>query len=151
MDRAIQYAEKLKKRSGTRIAIKGRLPNHSGRVQVLCNSLKDMGFRVIIYTGAWGGYNVRGNPKLLDWVQRDRSNNPLGYEGSLRSGMLCPRSLFIDQILLPEILKMLTYFNFDTIFFNIPWIWKGGCYCKMCQNDIDKEDSNNKKSKGVIN
>lgn len=131
--RAIEYSKKLKERSGRRIVIKGRLPKYADKVKTLGNSLKDLGFEVAMYTGIWGGVDLIRNPKYAEWAQKDKNDKPLGYRGSLRHGMLCPNSPFVESILIPEICEIQNHFPFDSIFFDMPWIMKQGCYCMWCK------------------
>ncbi len=130
-------------RNGSRIVIRGRLPKHASKVQDLFGSLRTYGFKVIMYTGAWGGVDVTANRTLLDWVQKDKDGKPLGYRASLRSGMLCPASPYTEQILIPEIVEILSKCPFHTLFFDIPWIMRGGCHCEWCREPREKNGLTN--------
>ena len=108
MERAITYARLLKKCGGKRIVIRSRLPRFSECVKMLCDSLHEEGLGVVMYSGVWGGVDLTTNATFRKWAQRDQNNNPLGYCGSLKSGMLCPASPYVNTVLAPELREMLS-------------------------------------------
>lgn len=142
IDRALRYAKKLKLKGAERIVIRGRLPKHLPKVKLMISSLREIGYQVIMYTGVWGGVDLMQSRNLWDWAQRDKADNPLGYRGSLRSGMLCPESPYIAEVLIPEISELIDYCEFHGVFFDIPWIMKGGCLCKWCRKSKDSGGTN---------
>jgi hypothetical protein len=140
---SIPFAEKLRLRSGDRIVINGKENKQPAFVEELCINLHKIGYKIIMYTGTWGCVDLEQNKSMLGWAQRDKNGNPLGYNNSMRGGMLCPISPYIDTVLIPWIVKIIYRSPINTIFFDIPWIMKGGCYCEYCKKQRDEGLSNN--------
>ena len=91
------------------------------RTKDIISIIHDEGLKAILYTGPFGRNTFE------QYAQRDKN----------KLSLMCPSSDYIDKVLLPELQDVLD--GYDGIFFDMPWIAKGGCYCNYC-------DGNNKKT-----
>lgn len=152
VERTLTYVDTLKKFScgrvaikdpGRRMAVEDQSPALIANIGRITSYLRDLRIAPALYTGPWGGGDMKANPALEKWVQRDEEKKPLGYMGSLRSAMLCPLSPYVEEIFLPQLVRSVSESGFKTIFFDIPWIMKGGCHCQWCRSFREENGPSN--------
>lgn len=125
------------------MAVKDQSPALIENICSITSYLRDLDIAAVLYTGPWGGVDMKANPALEKWVQRDEEQNPLGYMGSFRSAMLCPLSPYVEEIFFPQLVRSVSECSFKAVFFDIPWIMKGGCHCQWCRSFREENGSSN--------
>jgi hypothetical protein len=115
------YIRCLKMAGATEIEHSGRRLSsiQKQRTKDIISIIHDEGLKAILYTGPFG------KDTFEQYAQRDKNQKPLS--------LMCPSSEYIDKVLLPELNEVLE--GYDGIYFDMPWIAKGGCYCNHCNGN----------------
>ncbi|MBN2053256.1 hypothetical protein JW756_07160 [Candidatus Woesearchaeota archaeon] len=142
------YIKELKKTGAERIVIHRPRPfleQHKERLENMSARIQYEEIKPVLYTGIFGTENIIENKFLLPWVQRNKNGELLSYmNGGARSAMMCPASPYVTDYLAPRVVESARAANAKSIFLDIPWIMKGGCYCSNCK-DIRESGGDNKK------
>ncbi|MBN2459493.1 hypothetical protein JXB28_04380 [Candidatus Woesearchaeota archaeon] len=119
--------------------------NGRQRLDDMTSKLHAAGLKAVLYTGIFGQENMNSNPSLSSFVQRNAKGELLSYRSAgKKSAMMCPASPYIADVLAPKVIGTLKTAEFDSIFLDIPWMMKGGCYCSNCR-DLREQGADNKR------
>jgi len=142
MDVYKAYIEELHNTGAIEIEHAGRdlrYEKQRKRASEAIDAIHDFEMNAILYTGAFGTENVLINPGFEKYAQRNEQSKILGYgKLNLKTSMMCPASDYVDEITIPKLLSTLEWADYDGMYIDIPWILKGGCYCRNC-DDIEGE------------
>lgn len=89
----------------------------------------------LLYTGPFGSeYHsfLKKHPNSESWLQRKEDGSPAAYDAQGYMLMFCPLSDYLEDYRLPEIASFVEATNCKGVFFDIPWLARGGCRCERC-------------------
>jgi len=99
------------------------------------------GMEVLLYTGPFGTELqnfLSDKPESINWLQRHSDQSPATYDKNGYLLMFCPSSPYLSVYRLPIILNFIRATGCDGVFFDIPWMLSGACYCQSCQEGNNK-------------